>query len=78
MDKAQVIKIQMEALGWMYAEACNMLDRGEDLRKVPVPEIIDRFHRAFDKNCDTCSITGLLCPIKDEQSPSFPCKHWKD
>ena len=36
-----------EALGWMYAEACNMLDRGEDLRKVEVPEILARFHKAF-------------------------------
>jgi hypothetical protein len=41
-------RIQMEALGWMYAQACNMLDRGEDLRKVTVPELLERFHKDMD------------------------------
>jgi hypothetical protein len=48
----EVLQAQMEALGWMYAEACNMLDRGEDLRKVEVPEILARFHKAFEEAQD--------------------------
>ena len=30
------------------------------------------------KNCDTCAITGLLCPIRNDDPPfTFPCPHWK-
>ncbi len=28
-----------EVIGWMYAYACVLLDKGEDLRKVEVPII---------------------------------------
>jgi hypothetical protein len=48
MKDMKIIQAQMEALGWMYAEACNMIDRGEDLRKVEVPELLERFHKAFE------------------------------
>jgi len=31
-----------EALGWMLAEACTSLDKGEDIRKANVPELLER------------------------------------
>ena len=31
-----------KALGWMYAEACDMAEKGIDIRKVEVPEILER------------------------------------
>jgi hypothetical protein len=30
------------ALGWMHAEACCSLDKGEDIRKQNVPELLER------------------------------------
>lgn len=42
---ALIESARMEALGWMHAEACTALDRGEDIRKVGVPDIVDRFNR---------------------------------
>lgn len=36
-----------ETLGWMYAEACSMLDRGEDLRQVEVPDLMMRWLDTF-------------------------------
>ena len=32
----------VEALGWMYAEACVSLDKGEDIRKQLVPDLLER------------------------------------
>ena len=33
---------------------------------------------AEERNCDTCAITGLLCPIRNDDPPfTFPCPHWK-
>ena len=30
------------------------------------------------RDCDNCSITGLLCPIRNNDPPfTFPCPHWK-
>lgn len=43
-------KIQMETLGWMYALACTMLDKGEDLREVTVPELIERFNKDMEND----------------------------
>jgi len=40
--EAYVGRVRAEALGWMYAEACNTLDRGEDLRSVGVESIYSR------------------------------------
>ena len=38
-----------------------------------VKELLAEMH-----NCDSCSITGLLCPIRNQDPPfSFPCPHWK-
>lgn len=31
-----------EVLGWMYAEACASLDKGEDIRQIEVPSILER------------------------------------
>lgn len=33
------------AIGWMYAEACTSLDKGEDIRQVEFPEIVDRLEK---------------------------------
>ena len=46
----RIIKAKMEVLGWMYAFACNALDRGEDIRKIEVPELLERMHQDLDKN----------------------------
>lgn len=35
-------QVRMEAVGWMHAEACIILDKGEDPRTVEVPYIIVR------------------------------------
>jgi len=35
------------ALGWMYGEACTLLDKAEDLRKVKVPDLIARCKENF-------------------------------
>lgn len=29
------------------------------------------------RDCDNCSITGLLCPIRNDSEFTFPCEHWK-
>ena len=42
----------MEALGWAYADACLMADKGIDIRQVEVPSIIERFEVDFNPNCN--------------------------
>lgn len=39
----------IEALGWMHAEACTTLDRGEDPRDTHVPELLERARRDLDR-----------------------------
>ena len=34
--------VRTEAIGWMHADACITLDRGEDPRIVEVPSILER------------------------------------
>lgn len=34
--------VRAEAVGWMHAEACTMLDRGDDPRVADVPVIYSR------------------------------------
>ena len=29
------------------------------------------------RDCDNCEITGLRCPIRNEQEFTFPCEHWQ-
>jgi len=50
-----VIMARTEALGWMYAYACNLLDKKDknfkhtpDLRDMEVPEILAKFHKRND------------------------------
>ena len=33
---------EIQALGWMHAEACILMDRGEDIRQMEVPLMMDR------------------------------------
>jgi len=40
--EAYVGRVRAEAIGWMYAEACNTLDLGGDLRLVGVEDIYSR------------------------------------
>jgi len=47
--RIEIIDARMEALGWMYAYACNALDRGEDIRKLSVPELLVKFHQDMDE-----------------------------
>lgn len=35
-------RVRIEAIGWMHADACVTLDRGNDPRTVEVPEILER------------------------------------
>lgn len=39
--EALVKSARIESVGWMMAEACVSLDKGEDLRQRNVPEIIE-------------------------------------
>ena len=48
MNNLDIIKVRMEALGWMYAYACNALDKGEDIRQIEVPELLEAFHKDHD------------------------------
>lgn len=32
-----------EVLGWAHAEFCSAVDRGEDIRQMNVPDLIERF-----------------------------------
>jgi hypothetical protein len=34
--------VRAEAIGWMYANACVTLDRGDDPRTMEVPRILER------------------------------------
>jgi hypothetical protein len=34
--------VRAEAIGWMHADACTMLDRGDDPRVAKVPDIYSR------------------------------------
>ncbi len=34
--------VRAEAIGWMHADACAMLDRGDDPRVAEVPDIYSR------------------------------------
>ncbi len=35
-------RIIAETVGWTWAEACTVLDRGEDPRTKEMPEVLDR------------------------------------
>lgn len=38
-----------QGIMWMYAEACLSLDRGEDIRKQIVPELLDRLEKDLEE-----------------------------
>jgi hypothetical protein len=40
--------LQYQTLGWAYADACQMADKGIDIRQVEVPIIIERMKRDFN------------------------------
>jgi hypothetical protein len=40
--EAYVAEVRVEALGWMLADCCVFLDKGDDPRKRNVPEILER------------------------------------
>ena len=42
MLEQYVKQARLEAIVWMYADACVMADEGTDIRKVEVPTILDR------------------------------------
>lgn len=51
MDKItqiDLIRARTDALAWMYVFACNALDKGEDIRDMEVPEILELFHNDID------------------------------
>jgi hypothetical protein len=37
--------IRYETLGWMYAYACQAIDKGVDIRQVEVPQIMEQFKK---------------------------------
>lgn len=41
--------IRMEMLGWAYAYSCSLLDKGEDIRLIDVPKIIDDYRSDIEK-----------------------------
>lgn len=42
-------KAAIQALGWMLAEACTLMDKGEDVRTKNASELIDRMKK--DLSC---------------------------
>jgi len=38
----------IEAIGWMHAEACVAVDKGEDIRNISIPDLIDRAKRDLE------------------------------
>ncbi len=44
-----MIQERVQVLGWMYAEACNALDRGEEIRTMEIPDILARMHKDLDQ-----------------------------
>ena len=42
-------KARYQALGWMHAEACCLMDRGEDIREIDVSELIKRAVKDLDQ-----------------------------
>jgi hypothetical protein len=45
-------ELAIQALGWMYAEACILADAGTDIRKVEVPTLIARIQRDIPELAD--------------------------
>jgi hypothetical protein len=41
--------VRAETVGYVWAEACSRLDRGEDPRKVEIPEIFERTMAALNR-----------------------------
>lgn len=35
------------AIGFTWAEACNRIDHGDDIRRTEIPEILRKFEAAF-------------------------------
>jgi len=50
--QARVDAIQAETVGYMWALACSMLDDGEDIRQVELPEIWAKAKAALQENSD--------------------------
>lgn len=46
--RAELARARREAIGYMYAEACAMLDKGEDIRTVEFPELAEKAIAALD------------------------------
>ena len=38
-----------EALGWMHAEACVSLDKGKDIRKAEIPELLEKAKKDLER-----------------------------
>ena len=43
--EALIQAARMEALGWTWTEACMRVDKGEDIRRHEIPELIARIER---------------------------------
>ena len=39
----------IEAIGWTWSQACNLLDSNIDPRNYEIPQLLDDYHRDFDK-----------------------------
>lgn len=37
------------AQGWWYAQACSMIDKGEDIRQAEFPALVDECNKALRK-----------------------------
>jgi Fe-S-cluster containining protein len=49
LNKDSIIQgAMMRVVGWMYADACTSLDRGEDYRKVIMPDLIKRLRKELN------------------------------
>ncbi|KKL81758.1 hypothetical protein LCGC14_1991520 [marine sediment metagenome] len=80
----QVEKVRLAANSLLGLIDClgggrDLDDAGPDRKQLA--ELVD-YPKGLEvggkRDCDNCSITGLLCPIRNDDPPfSFPCPHWQ-
>ena len=84
-DKVEQLETAHAALKQAAKEWVDCAIYDEDAGVWTVTEKNDEYHKLFillgdtqeQRDCDNCEITGLRCPIRNEQEFTFPCEHWQ-
>ena len=69
-----------EIIGWVWAKACSLLDKGVDPRIYVVPKLLDDFKQDFreqEDSADCLERRNLLCERQHLICPDN-CKHMND